>query len=66
MSSSAQTVDGRYYVFVANGSLLRDGQTLPEWSLVFVEPGEDAFEIKAGKHGLEALVMQFPQEQLPL
>ena len=55
-----------YYVFVANGSLLRDGQTLPEWSLVFVEPGEDAFEIKAGKHGLEALVMQFPQEQLPL
>jgi hypothetical protein len=55
-------VGGGYYVFVANGSLERNGETLPEWSMVFVEPGEDAFEIKAGRVGLEALVMRFPQD----
>jgi hypothetical protein len=53
---------GGYYVFVANGSMARNGQSLPAWSMVFVEPGEDAFEIKAGSIGLEALVMQFPKD----
>jgi hypothetical protein len=49
-------------VFVANGSLEKEGETLPAWSMVFVEPREDAFEIKAGRHGLEALVMQFARD----
>jgi hypothetical protein len=53
---------GGYYVFVANGSMARNGQTLPAWSMVFIEPGEAAFEIKAGSIGLEALVMQFPKD----
>jgi hypothetical protein len=53
---------GGYYVFVANGSLDRQGETLPAWSMVFVEPGEEAFEIRAGANGLEALVMQFPRD----
>ena len=53
---------GGYYVFVANGSLEKDGETLPAWSMVFVEPCEDAFEITAGRNGLEALVMQFPRD----
>jgi len=53
---------GGYYVFVANGSLEKDGETLPAWSMVFVEPGEDVFEITAGRNGLEALVMQFPRD----
>jgi hypothetical protein len=35
---------------------------LPASSVVFVEPSEDAFEIKAGRNGLEALVMQFPRD----
>jgi hypothetical protein len=48
--------------FVANGSLEMQGETLPAASMVFVEPYEDAFEIKAGRNGLEALVMQFPQD----
>lgn len=51
---------GGYYVFVANGSLETNGETLPEWSMVYVEPSESALEIKAGRAGLEALVMQFP------
>jgi hypothetical protein len=53
---------GGYYVFVANGSLEKGGETLPAWSMVFVESSEDGFEIKAGRNGLEALVMKFPRD----
>jgi hypothetical protein len=53
---------GGYYVFVANGTMERHDQSLPEWSMVFVEPGEDALEIQAGRVGLEALVMQFAKD----
>jgi hypothetical protein len=55
-------VGGGYYLFVANGSLEMQGEALPAASMVFVEPNEDAFEIKAGRNGLEALVMQFPRD----
>jgi hypothetical protein len=51
---------GGHYVFVANGSMATAGQSLPPWSMVYVEPGDSALEIKAGDIGLEALVMQFP------
>lgn len=51
---------GGYYVYVANGDLEAQGRTLPALSLVYVDPGEDRFEIRAGRHGLEALVMVFP------
>jgi hypothetical protein len=53
---------GGYYVWVANGSMQANGQTLPQWSMVFVETGEAALEIRAGRDGLEALVMQFPKD----
>ncbi len=53
---------GGYYVFVANGSLLKDGQDLPLWSMVVVESSEAGFEICAGKKGLEALILQYPIE----
>lgn len=52
-----------YYVFVGNGSLLHDGEDLPLWSMVVVENSEDSFEIRAGGDGLEALVLQYPQEE---
>ncbi len=55
-------VGGGYYVFVANGSMESNGETLPQWSMVFVDPSEDAYQIKAGCNGLEALVMRFPQD----
>jgi hypothetical protein len=55
-------VGGGYYVFVANGSLEMNSQELPPWSMVFVEPNESALEIKAGRIGLEALVMRFPED----
>jgi len=53
---------GGYYVWVANGSMVVKGQSLPEWSMIFVETTEKALEIRAGRVGLEALVMQFPKD----
>lgn len=53
---------GGYYLFVANGTLDRDGAIFPLWSMVVVDRGETSFEIKAGPKGLEAVVMQFPIE----
>ncbi len=53
---------GGYYVFVTTGSMQMPGEILPPWSMVFVEPGEGALEIKAGGIGLEALVMQFAHD----
>jgi hypothetical protein len=53
---------GGYYVFVANGSLAKDRQELPLWSMVVVESNEAGFEIQAGKKGLEALILQYPIE----
>lgn len=54
---------GGYYVFVANGSMAQNGEELPRWSMVVVERTEPEFEIRAGKQGLEALVLQFPSGQ---
>lgn len=53
---------GGYYVFVANGSMESDGKELPLWSMTVVENTEDEFEIKAGKRGLEALVLEYPRD----
>ena len=52
---------GGYYLFVANGNLNWAGNLLPRWSMVVVEPGETAVDIRAGDAGLEVLVMQFPR-----
>lgn len=53
---------GGYYVFVANGTMEKDGKELPLWSMVVVESSEPGFEICAGKGGLEALILQYPIE----
>lgn len=51
-----------YYVFVANGSLDREGSDLPLWSVVYVDSSEKGFLIEAGPGGLEAMVLQFPKD----
>ena len=51
---------GGYYIFVASGSMVKDGEDMPLWSMVVVENTEDEYEITAGKKGLEALVLEFP------
>lgn len=53
---------GGYYIFVANGSLDLNADSLPQYSMLFVDTHEGAFEVKAGRNGLEALVMQFPKD----
>lgn len=54
---------GGYYLFVANGSLDWNGSVMPRWSMVAVEPDEDAVEIRAGEDGLEVLVLEYPREE---
>lgn len=54
---------GGYYVFVGNGSLIHAEEELPLWSMVVVEPEEEAFEIRAGAKGVEALVLQYPRDE---
>jgi hypothetical protein len=60
--STDPKLGGGHYLFVANGDLEIDGESLPRWSMVFVDQHEDAFEIQAGRKGLEVLVMQFPKD----
>jgi hypothetical protein len=57
-------VSGGYYVVVANGSLIHDGKELPLWSMVVVESNESEFVIQAGANGLEAMVLEYPREDL--
>jgi hypothetical protein len=57
-------IAGGYYLFVGNGSLVHAGEELPQWSMVVVENVEDSFEIRAGSKGVEALVLQYPREEL--
>jgi len=53
---------GGLYLFVVNGSLDRDGELLPLWSMIVLERADDAIEIRAGADGLEVLLLQFPFE----
>ncbi len=55
---------GGYYVFVGNGNLVHEGETLPKWSMVVVESNESEFTIQAGDEGLEALVLEYPKADL--
>ena len=51
-----------YYLFVCNGNLDHAGKIYPLWSMVVVQPEDEAMQIKAGDKGLEVLVMEFPKE----
>ncbi len=55
-------IAGGYYIFVANGNLVHDKAVLPLWSMVVVENNESEYTIQAGDKGLEALVLQYPNE----
>lgn len=53
---------GGYYLFVVNGSLVREGRDYPRWSMIMGQPGDAREDICAGDKGVEVLVMQFPRE----
>ena len=55
---------GGHYIFVGNGTMIQGGEDLPLWSMAVVENTEEVFEIQAGKDGLEALVLQYPIEDI--
>jgi hypothetical protein len=59
------TAGGGCYLFVANGELEMEGKTLPRFSMVYLDPEGEAAEMKAGRKGLEILVMQFPKDDVP-
>lgn len=50
---------GQFYVPL-KGSLMVEGEEMPESSCVFVAPGEQALRIQAGMAGVEGLAVQFP------
>ena len=52
--------DGQYVV-VLEGGLLHEGREKRDITVVFVPPGDKAFEIIAGAEGLEALILNFPK-----
>jgi hypothetical protein len=55
---------GGYYVFVGNGSLVHQDQELGVWSMIVVENNESAFYLQAGDKGVEALVLEYPGNDL--
>lgn len=57
---SPATGGGQYHL-VVGGSLLRDGEEMPELSCYFVTSDEPAVLAQGGSEGLEMLVLQFPQ-----
>ena len=51
---------GQYWV-VTEGSLTRDGETLPPLSCAFIFPDDAPFQAAAGPNSLEVIAMQFPR-----
>ena len=54
--------DGQYLI-VVKGSLLHEGREHRSLALVFVEPTEGPYQMRAGAEGLEAIVLNFPRPQ---
>lgn len=55
-----QTGAGQYWLVLGGELVTETGPVLPRFSLVFVSPVEDPFEVIAGGAGLEILCMQYP------
>jgi rubredoxin len=53
---------GQFYVPL-KGSFLVEGEEMPEWSCVFVSPGEQSMQVQAGMSGVEGMMVQFPRNE---
>ena len=51
---------GQYWV-VVEGAMIREGQTIPPLSCVFVYPDDPPFNAFAGPEGVDVIAMQFPR-----
>lgn len=49
------------YVVALEGSLVHDGREQKAMTVIFIKPDEPAFELKAGAHGLQGLILNFPR-----
>ncbi len=58
MQGPASDGGGQYYL-VCEGEVAEGGKTLPQWSLLHVEPGEAAPLLTAGPNGADVLTLQF-------
>jgi hypothetical protein len=56
---------GQYHV-VIGGTLVRGGEAMERLSCLFATPDEPPYSVKAGPHGLEMLVLQFPVTSNPI
>jgi rubredoxin len=67
-SVKAPGVDGSdgQYIVMLEGSMVHQGQERNSKTVIFVAPGEPAFELKAGKDGMQAVVLNFPRAELPV
>ncbi len=52
--------DGQYLV-VLGGSLVHDGSEHSAMTVVYTRPDERAFQVRAGVHGLQGLLLNFPR-----
>lgn len=51
-----------YFIVVAGGGWEHEGEILPQWSCAFAAQGETPLELRAGPGGLDAVIMQFPEQ----
>lgn len=61
LAPSPAGTDGQYLV-VLRGSLIHEGAERQAITIVFLRPGDPAFELEAGSDGLDALVMSLPRQ----
>lgn len=61
MTAPDPTVGDGQYVVVVKGSLVYESKERQAPAVVFIKRDEPAFEIVAGAHGLDAIVMNFPK-----
>jgi rubredoxin len=61
LAPSPAGTDGQYLV-VLRGSLIHEGAQRNAITIIFLQPGDAAFELQAGSSGLDALVLSLPRQ----
>jgi hypothetical protein len=59
-ASAPRHAGGARYLLVIGGELELNGERLPRFAAAFVSAEEPVPALRAGAHGLELLVLQFP------
>ena len=62
MCPHPRNTDGQF-VLVMGGSLVYQSSSYPAFSIAYVTPDENAFQLEAGDQGLDVVVLNFPASQ---